>query len=219
MQPRPITVDYISHMGDDLAIVNGARVSYDKRKDTFDESDARLIRYLARHGHWSPFAHTAISLRIEAPIFVARQLVKHQVGLTWNEVSRRYVDSEPAFWLPDVLHERPEHSKQGAGGKHARSDELLPAIRMTARSALDEYRYLIGMGVAPEEARMVLPLNTMTTWIWTGSLMAFARVCRQRLGPDAQQAAREVAQGIAAVVQPLYPHAWGALMEDTHGSD
>ena len=180
------------------------------------EQDAKLIGYLAKHNHWSPFAHTSIQLRVKAPIFVARQLVKHQVGGVWNEVSRRYVDSEPEFYFPEVWRGRPANAKQGSSGVITSElfidDELAPAdvVAMTLRM----YNHMLHQGVAPEQARMVLPQNMHTEWIWTGSLMFFCRVCRERLAPGAQQETREVAEQIAEIVAPLFPVSWAALMHE-----
>lgn len=173
-----------------------------------------ILRKLDADIHWSPFAHTAVSIRVTAPIFAARQLVKHQVGGAWNEESRRYIDSEPIFWLPETLHQRPEGSiKQGCAEESPLAEDMLQAIRNNAAGALDYYNTLLSFGIAPEEARMVLPLNTMTSWVWTGSVLFFARVCKQRApGSHAQKAAtQEVAQKIAEVVAPLYPESWRAL--------
>ena len=186
-------------------------------EEVLSERDAKLINYLAKHNHWSPFAHTSIQLRIKAPIFVARQLVKHQVGGVWNEVSRRYVDSEPEFWFPGEWRGRPEGSmKQGSSGViHPISKQTIDAMCKEATGcALSAYGYMIGEGVAPEQARMILPQNMMTEWYWTGSLMFFTRVCRERMAPGAQLETREVAEQIAEIVAPLFPVSWSALMEN-----
>jgi thymidylate synthase (FAD) len=215
------SVEYVDHMGSDLSVVNAARVSFAKESEWvlpeegpshLSNKDTKLISYLAKHGHWSPFAHTSISLRIKAPIFIARQLVKHQVGLSWNEVSRRYVDDEPEFYFPEVWRGKPENAKQGSSGE-VTLDKLRITPGSVVGSCLLMYKSLLAQGVAPEQARMVLPQNTMTEWIWTGSLMAFARVCKQRLDPHAQQEAQEVAKMIQDVVKPLFPVSWEALME------
>ena len=229
MKTAPIKVDHVDHMGSDLTVVNAARVSFDKqsewqwtpathRGDTqqafLSEADTKLIAYLAKHNHWSPFAHTSIQLRIKAPIFVARQLVKHQVGGVWNEVSRRYVDSEPEFYFPEVWRGRPtDGAKQGSSGEvtHVHGVLVSHGAQYAASTALGTYNQLIDGGVAPEQARMILPQNTMTEWIWTGSLMFFARVCAQRLEPHAQAETSEVARQIAETVRPLFPVSWAAL--------
>lgn len=187
---------------------------------TLSERDAKLIKYLADHNHWSPFAHTSVQLRVKAPIFVARQLVKHQVGGVWNEVSRRYVDSEPEFWFPDVWRGRPEGSmKQGSSGvvdlQTHKNQNLYSFVLPTdaVAQSLRCYEQLLEAGVAPEQARMILPQNMMTEWYWTGSLMFWCRVCRERLAPGAQLETRQVAEQIAEKVAPLFPVSWSALME------
>ncbi len=221
----PMKVTYRRHMGDDLTIVDAARVSFDKeskwedtdsRFNQLNHDDSKLINYLAKHKHWSPFAHTSVQLRVKAPIFVARQLVKHQVGGVWNEVSRRYVDSEPEFWFPEVWRGRPVNAKQGSNGMidNVFTKQLVDVTsKDTMGNALAAYIYMLGEGVAPEQARMVLPQNMMTEWIWTGSLMFWCRVCRERLAPGAQAETREVAEQIAEIVAPLFPVSWAALME------
>ena len=220
-------VTYIDHMGSDLSIVNAARVSFNK-ESAFDEnnvlkqSDEKLINYLAKHNHWTPFAHAFVSLRIKAPIFVARQLVKHQVGLAWNEVSRRYVDEPPEFWFPKTWRGKPENAKQGSSDKEITSLGLIGynnhdpngAAYNVAQHALDIYQLMIEAGVAPEQARMVLPLNTMTEWIWSGSLAAFARVCKLRLDPHAQAETHEVAEMIKEIIEPLFSVGFKAMMEN-----
>lgn len=186
------------------------------------EKDQKLIAYLAKHNHWTPFAHAFLSFRIKAPIFVARQLVKHQVGLAWNEVSRRYVDDEPEFWFPEVWRGKPVNAKQGS------SDEVVEEVtvddldggkiytRLLAQQVLEPvlwaYQDMIDSGVAPEQARMILPQNMMTEWIWSGSLAAFARVCKLRLDRHAQQETREVAQQINDLVPQGFEHSWKALI-------
>ena len=233
MKTAPIKVEYIDHMGTDLTVVNAARVSFDKEsaweavdhmldastwkagiERGLSDADVKLIAYLAKHNHWSPFAHTSIQLRVKAPIFVARQLVKHQVGGVWNEVSRRYVDSEPEFYFPDVWRGRPTGgAKQGSSGKLEGVDEDGAAIwaEECAELARMNYVNMLAVGVAPEQARMILPQNMMTDWYWTGSIMFFARVCAQRLDPHAQAETSEVARQIADIVRPLFPVSWAAL--------
>ena len=228
MKTAPIKVDYVDHMGTDLTVVNAARVSFDKESDwkldfskdhkfgdnVLSDADTKLVAYLAKHNHWSPFAHTSIQLRIKAPIFVARQLVKHQVGGVWNEVSRRYVDSEPEFYFPEVWRGRPTDGvKQGSSGvvTHVHGVLVSHGAQYAASTALGTYNQLIDGGVAPEQARMILPQNMMTEWYWTGSIMFFARVCAQRLDPHAQAETSEVARQIADIVHPLFPVSWMAL--------
>lgn len=207
-------VEYVDHMGSDLNVVNAARVSFAKEVTEFDlDKDTKLINYLAKHNHWSPLAHTSITIRIKAPIFMARQFVKHQIGLVWNEESRRYIDDAPEFYLPSVIRERPQNAKQGSGEEHYRSDMWIEEFYRHSESCLKLYSNLIQDGVAPEQARMGLPQNTMTNWMWTGSLVAFARVCKLRLESHAQVEAQELAQLIHDVVEPHYPVSWKALME------
>jgi len=220
------SVELVDFMGNDLSVVNAARVSFAKESDweeitesgvftgdvKLSDKDAKLIRYLATNNHWSPFAHNSISLRIKAPIFVARQMVKHQVGLVWNEVSRRYVDDEPEFYFPEVWRGRPKGSvKQGSDVEKSILLMGYSCPSKVVELALMAYESMLEQGVAPEQARMVLPQNTMTEWIWTGSLMAFARVCKQRLDPHAQLETQEVAKKINDIVEPLFPVSWKAL--------
>lgn len=219
-------VDLVELMGSDMSVVNAARVSFDKESDweydhntdkyTLPASDVKLIKYLADHNHWSPFAHCFLSFRIKAPIFVARQLVKHQVGLAWNEVSRRYVDTEPEFYIPNVFHNRPDASiKQGASAEAMKKTDMWgETLHDFCDEALALYKEAINEGMAPEEARIFLPLNTMTEWIWSGSLMAFARVCNLRLDSHAQGATREVAREIFFHLDTAFPKSTKALVKD-----
>lgn len=207
-------VEYVDHMGSDVNVVNAARVSFAKESKEFDlEKDSKLINYLAKHNHWSPLAHTSISIRVKAPIFMARQFVKHQIGLVWNEESRRYIDDIPEFYSPAVWRSRPENAKQGSGGDLYEQESLNMEFVAQTIHCLETYNRLLDDGVAPEQARMILPQSTMTNWIWTGSLVAFARVCKLRLDSHAQKEAQELAQLIHDVVAPLYPVSWKALME------
>lgn len=219
-----MSVEYVDHMGSDVNVINAARVSFAKETKEFDiEKDSKLIEYLAKHNHWSPLAHTSISLRLKAPIFMARQFVKHQIGLVWNEESRRYIDEEPEFYFPKVWRSKPENVKQGSSGVHSMEvlygtngkdgcRDLAFEVMEAVDESLDIYNDLIKQDVAPEQARMILPQSTMTNWIWTGSLVAFARIVKLRTEEHAQLEAQELAQKIAAVVEPLYPVSWKALM-------
>ena len=215
MKISPMSVELIDSMGSDLSVVNAARVSFHKFHEEFQEGDEKLINYLAKHNHWTPFAHAFLSFRIKAPIFVARQLVKHQVGLAWNEVSRRYVDDEPEFWFPEVWRGKPVNAKQGSSDVEIYENNLLQKdfIKGTIKDCLDLYLELIDDGVAPEQARMVLPQNTMTEWIWSGSLAAFARVCKLRLDPHAQQETQDVAFEIDRLVPETFKYSWKALLD------
>lgn len=218
-----MNVEHVDHMGSDVNVVNAARVSFAKETQEFDPiKDEKLINYLAKHNHWSPLAHTSISIRVKAPIFMARQFVKHQIGLVWNEESRRYIDDTPEFYLPQVWRGRPTNAKQGSSLEIIQTslfqacDGEMPISEMAkvfVEDALTVYEDLLVSGVAPEQARMFLPQNTMTNWIWTGSLVAFARVCKLRLDSHAQVEAQELAGLIHDVVSPLYPVSWKALMD------
>lgn len=215
MKISPMQVTLVDHYGSDLMVVNAARVSFSKHHDEFDEvSDTKLIQYLARENHWVPFAHPHATFRIKAPIFVARQLVKHQIGLSWSEESRRYIDSEPEFWFPEVWRGRPEGSiKQGSAGELDLTGSICSdnCIKAEVENMLILYQEMLDHGVAPEQARMVLPLNTMTEWIWSGSLAAWARVCKLRLDPHAQAETRIIATQIADAMSDLFPVSWKAL--------
>jgi thymidylate synthase (FAD) len=216
MKIAEMSVNLLDHMGNDDSVVNAARVSFENLAHNYsDEQNAKLIAYLGKHNHWSPFAHCVISLRIKAPIFVARQLVKHQVGLAWNEVSRRYVDSEPEFWFPKEWRGKPVNAKQGSSGVFkAEHNTFATWLEVDTRNSLETYQRYLRDGVAPEQARMILPQNTMTEWIWTGSLYAFARVCNLRLDAHAQAETQEVAKMISDIVQPLFPVSWGVLVSN-----
>ena len=201
-----MSVELVDKMGSDLSVVNAARVSF---------GDKKLINYLAKHEHWSPFAHATLQFHIEAPIFVARQLVKHQVGLAWNEISRRYVDSDPEYFYPDTWRSRPVDKKQGSGDETIvwldRNQRVGAAVNKVVELANDTYQKMLDAGISPEQARMVLPQNTITEWYWTGSLYAFARVCNLRCKEDAQEETRDVAWGIDKLARDNFPESWNAL--------
>lgn len=228
-------VELIDWMGTDISVVNAARVSFAKESEyeikagnrkydqgIMSEKDQKLIKYLATHNHWTPFGHTALSFRIKAPIFVARQLGKHQIGLVWNEVSRRYVDDEPEFYEPMVWRKRAENVKQGSSDDAV---DLSPIETMSTdygcvlfpaeinRDALSSYKALLDIGVCPEQARMVLPQSMYTEWIWTGNVASFARVCRLRLDPHTQKETRDIAEMISGLCQEKFPYSWSALIQ------
>jgi thymidylate synthase (FAD) len=207
-------VQYVSHMGNDLTVANAARVSFHKISEEFTDKDGKLINYLAKHKHWTPFAHPQITLRIKAPIFVRTQLFKHKVGMTENEVSRRYVSDPPVVYFPRWRGKPTGGAKQGSEDFMPIDDEYNTVNRhyeMAVRECLQTYDELLKRGVAPEQARAVLPQGTYTEWWWTGSLSAFARVYSQRSDSHAQWECQEYASAIAAVISPLFPHSWGAL--------
>jgi len=213
------TVELIDSMGTDLTIVNAARVSFDKASfwkeyegGKLFEQDEKLIKYLAKHNHWSPFAHTSIQIRVSAPIFVARQMVKHQVGGVWNEVSRRYVDDEPTFYFPEKWRKRAENVKQGSSNETITESYGIDTVSDGVSLCLKAYYAMLAEGVAPEQARMILPQNMMTQWIWTGSLMFFNRVWAQRSDSHAQVETQEVAKQICGICEELFPVSWKALV-------
>ena len=200
-----ISATLLAHMGNDLDVVNAAKVSFAKESKEFDDNSVRLIKYLAKHRHMSPFGHCFARFHVKAPIFVARQLVKHKF-LRWNEVSRRYVDDEPEFYTPDVWRGRSADKKQGSEG--VVNDVKIGDITLTAKVL---YNSLIDRGVCPEQARMVLPQSTMTEWWWSGSLDAFADMCNLRCKPDTQIETRIVANEISNHMRELFPVSWRAL--------
>jgi thymidylate synthase (FAD) len=201
LKTSEISVELIGHYGSDWDVCNAARVSFHKNADEYCRADnEKLIKYLAKHGHYSPFNHAFLSFRVKAPIFVARQLVKHKF-LPWNEVSRRYVDDEPEFYCPPKLRARADNVKQGSSDV----EEYTAAPFVIAKACLEEYQYLIDSGFAPEEARMVLPLNTMTEWVWSGTLGAWLDMLKLRLDPHTQEETRTVAAGILVHVSTLFP--------------
>lgn len=229
--------EYIDHMGDDLRVANAARVSFDKEgtyeetewnirtqrvEGRISEKDQRLIRYLSTHNHFTPFTHTSITLRETVPIFVARQRFKHTVGFTYNEVSRRYVDSPPEFYVPDVWRRRAENKKQGS------SDEVIDNVpyglpqggrRFVTlyKEFLEQvdtlYDTMVEAGVAPEQARMVLPQSMLTSYYVTGSLAAFARAYNLRSKEDAQKEIQELSVHWDNIIRPLFPVSWSALVD------
>ena len=250
-----IAVTYIDHMGSDLSVVNAARVSFGKKSewekhstDIWDnetdtmtrvdytqlsDRDDKLINYLAKHKHLSPFGHAFASFHVKAPIFVARQLVKHKF-LRWNEISRRYVDEEPEFYKPEEWRGRSADKKQGSdgvvdlyainswgdpyGGRFGEAT-LGDIVYEETTDILCSYELLIKAGVAPEQARMILPQSTMTEWYWSGSLDAFAAMCKLRCASDTQYESRIVADQISDVMSELFPVSWDALMENYNGTD
>ena len=224
-------VQYINHMGDDLSVVNSARVSFGKKSDymprvhmgeskVLQHKDKKLIKYLAEHNHKSPFNHAFATFHVKAPIFVARQLQKHEY-MPWNEISRRYVDSEPEFYVPDVWRGRSVDKKQGSEGVVENAshmvvefDEVYQSITETDPYllCLEVYNDLLADGVAPEMARMVLPQSMYTEWYWSGSLYAFAKMCSLRLKEDTQLETQEIAKQISDEMAILFPVSWEALL-------
>jgi thymidylate synthase (FAD) len=216
-------VEYVDHMGTDLTVVNAARVSFNKESEwdnghVLSAKDSKLVKYLADHNHWTPFAHTSITLRIKAPISIRTQLFKHKVGFTENEISRRYVSYEPDLYYPFFRGKPTNGAKQG-------SEDFIqdPKVKLTidkiyrdsAESAIEAYNNLLEAGVAPEQARFVLPQGVYTEWWWTGSLPAYARVYKQRIDPHAQWEVQEYAKGIGSIIESLFPESWSVLTTNT----
>jgi thymidylate synthase (FAD) len=225
-----IKATYVDHMGSDLSVVNAARVSFGKKSawnwskelesgtgngNTLKAGDTKLINYLAKHGHISPFGHCFASFHVKAPIFVARQLVKHKF-LRWNEISRRYVTDNIEFFYPDTYRQAADDKKQGSGGTVSDVVGNLAIGKVTAANAksLITYQQLLQEDVCEEQARMVLPQSTMTEWYWSGSLDAFADMCNLRCKPDTQAETREVANQIDRKMIELFPVSWDALTEN-----
>lgn len=219
-----IKVTYLDHCGSDLTTVNAARVSFGKISEWeygddgthyLSYKDAKLIKYLAKHKHFAPFGHSFASFHIKAPIFVARQLVKHKF-MRWSEVSRRYVDDEPEFYTPEVWRGRSADKKQGSSGVVVIDDYVFNVDPEYGddykEGCLNVYMRLLEVGVAPEQARMVLPQSTMTEWYWSGSLDAFADMCKLRCKEDTQYETRLVADQISKEMKHLFPVSWEALV-------
>ena len=223
-----MNVTLVDNMGTDLSVVNAARVSFAKVSEWdsiphagptpgfLKYEDEKLIKYLAKHDHWSPFGHGSLQFHIKAPVFVARQLVKHQVGLVWNEVSRRYVDDEVEFYKPEEWRGRPKNSKQGSSDEAINinpKQKMVDDYEQICKSAKWTYEHLLRLGVAPEQARMVLPQSMFTEWYWSGTLMAFARVCNLRCKPDTQKETQVVANKIDVLAEEVFPWSWKALRD------
>jgi thymidylate synthase (FAD) len=218
-------VDYIDHMGSDLTVVNAARVSFNKESSLeysdsefavgrLSEKDKKLISYLSKHNHWTPFAHPQISLRIKAPIFVRAQLGKHQVGFVMNEVSRRYVTDKPEIYSPVWRGAPTNGAKQGSSGFIERNPYIMDLYENFSEDSLEIYEELLKQGVAPEQARGILPQATYTEWWWTGSLSAYARVYIQRIDTHAQWECQQYAKAIDEIIRPLFPVSWKELTEN-----
>lgn len=197
--------ELLSYFGDDLMIVNAARVSYGKFKEKFDEKDAGLIRYLIKHKHFSPFRHPQLQFRIKCPIFVERQMFKHQISLTANSISGRYVDFSDEYEIPTVLRKQSEDSKQGSGEDFSteEAEDMLKLINETVNKCKETYKVLCDNGVAKEQARIILPLCLETQYIWTGSLAAFLHMFSLRIKPDAQLETRELAEQMLQQIKEI----------------
>lgn len=212
---EPELVQYVDHMGNDEAVCDAARVSMNKTADLFTvNQNERLINYLAKHNHWSPFSHCQIKFRVKAPIFIARQLMKHQVGFAWNEVSRRYVSDEPEFWYPDYYRIAADNVKQGSGSDPIHGSDVFKTDTFyVLQKATEHYNDLIQAGACPEQARSVLPQSMMTEWIWTGSLYAWARMFKLRSDSHAQREVQHYAWRVSDEIKRFFPLSWNALTD------
>jgi len=210
-----MNAELIGHFGDDLMVVNAARVSYGKSKSEFEDKDSKLIRFLVEHGHTSPFRHPQLQFRIQCPIFVERQLFKHQVGLSANSISGRYVDFSDEYWLPSKLRLQSKDSKQGSAGDldDAANSVLVEKIKALVEESKALYAELESAGVAKEQCRVILPLCLETQFVWTGSLAAFLHLWKLRLKPDAQMETRELAGMMLEQVRGLQGNPFGRTLE------
>lgn len=200
-------------MGSDLGVVEDARVSFGKRAgEELTDRDKRLIRYLAEHDHWTPFAHTAIKVRVSAPVPIRTQCFKHKIGFVENEESRRYIKSAPELYIPDEFRLAPtDGAKQGSSGPHPDSNVWRDLYIDQCRDAISTYEDMIEAGICPEQARFVLPQGVMVNWIWTGNLASYARFFNQRTDPHAQKEIRDLAGEVGKIIEPLFPFSWNAL--------
>lgn len=225
-----IKAELLDYMGDDLAVVNAARVSFDKSSDWEDscdgmcfvcdcqgpklkDSDVKLINYLAEHNHWTPFSHTALKFRVAAPVPIRTQCFKHKVGLTENEESRRYISSTPEIFIPEFFRSKPEGSiKQGSGTEHYRSDWWKTQYLEVVKEAVLTYEEMLADGVAPEQCRFILPQGAIVNWIWTGNLVSFANFYVKRTDKNAQKEIQDLAKLIGKQIERLFPVSWKALV-------
>lgn len=233
---------YKDHMGDDLRVVDAARVSFANESWYIDEdyvpnkesrhyvawlryvqrerglgnpvlsvADFGLIQYLAEHNHWTPFAHPQITLRMKAPVPIRTQCFKHKQGFVENEESRRYIKSRPELFVPDQFRSAPENAKQGSGGVHPYSTLWRAVYEDKCQEMINLYEEMIEDGIAPEQARFVLPQGVQVQWVWTGSLAAYARFAKQRTDSHAQQEIQDLAWEVDAILRPKFPISWEAL--------
>lgn len=205
------SVTLLETFGDDLTVVNAARVSLGKHVDEFSDKDAKLIKYLADHEHTSPFFHPQARFRLRMPIWMAREWFRHTIGFARNEVSRRYVDDEPTFHIPEFRTRAPGKKQGSNDDVHVQNAQFEEFLMSQCRNAVTSYKIMLQNNIPPEQARMVLPQNMMTEFIETGSIAAYARLCHLRLGPDAQKEIRTVAGQVAEQLKSKFPVSWAAL--------
>lgn len=208
------SVELLDVFGDDLTVVNAARVSFAKESTEMSDRDAKLVKYLADHNHVTPFFHPQARFRLKMPIFVAREWFRHQIGFARNEVSRRYVDSDPEFWMPEELRERDSNKKQGSKeDKIQYNGHCLARMKKHQEESLELYKYLLDYQVCPEQARAVLPQSMLTEFIETGSLAAYARLYKLRTDPTAQREIQELAAAVGNLLSEKFPISWAALTQ------
>ena len=239
-----IKAELLDYMGNDLAVVDAARVSFNKKSEwakfnctdcenavqfaceegcaciadgaqmqkTLKGPDKKLIEYLAKHDHWTPFAHTALKFRCSAPVPIRTQAFKHKIGMVENEESRRYISSTPEIYIPEFFRSKPEGSiKQGSAGEHPMSDYFVTSYRDLTEACVNEYLAMIGNGVCPEQARFILPQGAIVNWIWTGNLISFANFYNKRTEATAQYEVRLLAESVGEKIAVLFPVSWKAL--------
>ena len=205
-------VEYYSHMGDDNMVADMARVSFSKLASNYTpEQNGKLISYLARHNHWTPFGHPQVTLRCQAPVPIRTQCFKSKAGFVENEESRRYIKTTPQLYIPDEFRSAPENAKQGSGGKHSDSDGWLQVYIDQCNKSISLYSEMIDDGVAPEQARFILPQGVEVEWMWTGSLAAYARFYNLRIDNHAQKEVQYMAEAVDSILKGLYPVSWKAL--------
>lgn len=225
-----IKAELLDYMGTDLDVVNAARVSFSKQSqwenehwdhpdfeipNYLKEADVKLINYLAKHDHWTPFAHTALKFRCSAPVPIRTQAFKHKIGMVENEESRRYISSTPEVFVPEFFRSKPEGSiKQGSGEKHPMSNLLISEYEELVNSCVAKYEQLIGLGVCPEQARFILPQGAIVNWIWTGNLVSFANFYLKRTDPNAQHEVRVLAESVGKQIAEIFPVSWEALTKE-----
>lgn len=226
-----IKVELLDYMGDDLAVVNAAKVSFSKEsewdfeadyesgvpvevREVLAEKDSKLIKYLAKHDHWTPFAHTALKFRVAAPVPIRTQCFKHKVGMVENEESRRYISTTPDIFIPEFFRSKPEGSiKQGSGDVHPLSDKWLEVYQEMTTDSVNAYLQMLEDGVCPEQARFILPQGAIVNWIWTGNLVSFANFYNKRTDVNAQKEVQVVAELVGKEVERIFPVSWKALVE------
>ena len=208
-------VELQESFGSDLTVVNAARVSFAKEVTEFKEGDRKLINYLVKHNHISPFFHPQIRFRLKMPIFVAREWFRHTIGFSRNEVSRRYVDDEPEIFIPEELRARDSNKKQGSKDTSIeKNEEMVQKIRDFSKQSLELYNELLEAQVAPEVARGILPQNMYTEFIETASLYAYMRLCKLRLDPQAQKEIREYATIVSTLLETAFPASMKAFFDN-----